>query len=70
MKIKIQYTRTVRYSKYSTKGMNKQKLNIEERKKQTLEIRGEMHEIENIKIVEKINRRRSSLRKLTKLVKL
>lgn len=49
--------------------MNKQKLNIEERKKQTLEIRGEMHEIENIKIVEKINRR-SSLRKLTKLVKL
>lgn len=50
--------------------MNKQKLNIEERKKQTLEIRGEMHEIENIKIVEKINRRRSSLRKLTKLVKL
>lgn len=69
MKIKIQYTRTVRYSKRSTKGMNKQKLNIEERKKQTLEIRGEMHEIENIKIVEKINRR-SSLRKLTKLVKL
>lgn len=69
MKIKIQYTRTVRYSKCSTKGMNKQKLNIEERNKQTLEIRGEMHEIENIKIVEKINRR-SSLRKLTKLVKL
>ena len=58
----------MRYSKCSTKGMNKQKLNIEERKKQTLEIRGEMHEIENIKIVEKINR--SSLRKLTKLVKL
>lgn len=33
MKIKIQCTRTVRYSKCSTKGMNKQKLNIEEGKK-------------------------------------
>lgn len=39
-------------------------------KKETLEIRAEMHEIENIKIIEKINKTKSSLRKLTKLLKL
>lgn len=38
--------------------------------KETLEIRAEMHEIENIKIIEKINKTKSSLRKLTKLLKL
>ena len=49
---------------------NKQTKAKYRRKKETLEIRAEMHEIENIKIIEKINKTNSSLRKLTKLLKL